>query len=154
MCKSIFFKLEVLVTAVSILFCGILQLRRYDEAIRQCEQSLYFAEKNFASLSTGANMGGSECESYSSVRLWRWCLISRCYFHLGRLEAALDLLQKLEKVGSIKDKYYTIFMKQSLFFHLPILIMTFLTFTGFMEVSDANFNHVGMDSRIWNCQFH
>ncbi|KAM3738949.1 hypothetical protein ACB098_09G168400 [Castanea mollissima] len=83
---------------------ALLMLRRYDEAIQQCEQSLYFAEKNFALLSTGANMDGSECESYSSVRLWRWCLISRCYFHLGRLEAALDLLQKLEKVGSIKDK--------------------------------------------------
>ncbi|XP_023887583.2 uncharacterized protein LOC111999685 isoform X2 [Quercus suber] len=84
---------------------ALLMLRRYDEAIQQCEQSLYFAEKNFASVSTGANMDGSECQSYSSVRLWRWCLISRCYFHLGRLEAALDLLQKLEKVGSIKDKY-------------------------------------------------
>jgi hypothetical protein len=45
-------------------------------------------------------------------------------------------------------------MKQSLFFHLPLLIRTFLSFTGFKEVSDANFNYVGMDLRIWNGQFH
>jgi DnaJ family protein C protein 7 len=89
---------------LNILFGAILQLRKYEEAIQQCEQSLNFAEKNFASLSTAAKMEGSGCESYSTVRLWRWCLISRCYFHLGRLEAALDLLQKLEKVGSIKNK--------------------------------------------------
>uniref|UniRef100_A0A2N9FIS3 J domain-containing protein n=1 Tax=Fagus sylvatica TaxID=28930 RepID=A0A2N9FIS3_FAGSY len=84
---------------------ALIMLRKYEEAIQQCEQSLNFAEKNFASLSTAAKMEGSGCESYSTVRLWRWCLISRCYFHLGRLEAALDLLQKLEKVGSIKNKY-------------------------------------------------
>jgi DnaJ family protein C protein 7 len=99
----IFYKPQVLVSALAMLFGGILQLRKYEEAIQLCEQSLSFAEKNFASPST-VNVDGSGCESYSAVRLWRWYLISKCYFHLGRLEAALDLLQKLEQVGSIKDK--------------------------------------------------
>jgi len=87
----IFYKPQVLVSALAMLFGGILQLRKYEEAIQLCEQST-------------VNVDGSGCESYSAVRLWRWYLISKCYFHLGRLEAALDLLQKLEQVGSIKDK--------------------------------------------------
>jgi hypothetical protein len=33
------------------------------------------------------------------------------------------------------------------------LINMFLSFIGF-EVFDAYFNFVGMDLRIWNCQFH
>ncbi|CAN6719133.1 unnamed protein product [Malus baccata var. baccata] len=55
---------------------------RYEEAIRLCEQSMAFADSNFSGY-----------EIYQS------------YFHLGRLEAALDLLNKLEKVGSTKEMY-------------------------------------------------
>ncbi|KAB2620887.1 hypothetical protein D8674_039467 [Pyrus ussuriensis x Pyrus communis] len=50
-------------------------LQRYEEAIRLCEQSMAFADSNFSGY-----------EIYQ-VKLWRW------------LEAALDLLDKLEKVG-------------------------------------------------------
>lgn len=100
-----FYKPQVMVSATAMWFGGILQLRKYEEAIRLCEQSLSFAEKNFASLSTAAIVEGSGCESYSTVRLWRWCLISKCYFHTGRLEAALDVLQKLEPRGSSINKY-------------------------------------------------
>lgn len=71
-----------------VYFCCILQLRRYEEAVQLCEQSLFFAERNFAPL--------------NNVRLWRWFFISKSYFHLGRLEAALDLLEKLEEVESTK----------------------------------------------------
>ncbi|XP_041028614.1 uncharacterized protein LOC121268417 isoform X2 [Juglans microcarpa x Juglans regia] len=80
-------------------------LHKYEEAIQLCEQSLSFAEKNCASLSTVANVESYGCEVYSTVRLWRWCLIPKCYFHLGRLEAALELLQKLEQAESIRDRY-------------------------------------------------
>ncbi|XP_021833271.1 uncharacterized protein LOC110773081 [Prunus avium] len=66
-------------------------LRRYEEAVQLCEQSLFFAERNFAPL--------------NNVRLWRWFFISKSYFHLGRLEAALDLLEKLEEVESTKVMY-------------------------------------------------
>ncbi|KAM1625993.1 hypothetical protein ACFXTN_013045 [Malus domestica] len=66
-------------------------LQRYEEAIRLCEQSMAFADSNFSGY-----------EIYQ-VKLWRWFFVSKSYFHLGRLEAALDLLNKLEKVGSTKE---------------------------------------------------
>lgn len=82
-----------MVSALDFLL-GDMQLRRHEEAIEVCEQSLCFAEKNYIS-------GNESC---LLVKLWRWCLISKSYFHLGRLEAALALLDKLTLVGSIKDK--------------------------------------------------
>ncbi|XP_035545296.1 uncharacterized protein LOC108982058 isoform X2 [Juglans regia] len=84
---------------------ALYMLHKYEEAIQLCEQSLSFAEKNCASLSTVANVESYGYEVYSTVRLWRWCLIPKCYFHLGRLEAALELLQKLEQAESITDRY-------------------------------------------------
>ncbi|KAG6638452.1 uncharacterized protein LOC122278906 [Carya illinoinensis] len=84
---------------------ALYMLHKYEEAIQLCEQSLSFAEKNCASLSTVANVEGYGCEVYSTIRLWRWCLIPKCYFHLGRLEAALELIQKLEQAESIRDGY-------------------------------------------------
>ncbi|KAM1079625.1 hypothetical protein EV1_014256 [Malus domestica] len=66
-------------------------LQRYEEAMRLCEQSMAFADSNFSGY-----------EIYQ-VKLWRWFFVSKSYFHLGRLEAALDLLNKLEKVGSTKE---------------------------------------------------
>ncbi|XP_062002722.1 uncharacterized protein LOC133720442 [Rosa rugosa] len=80
-------------------------LRRYEEAIQLCEQSMYFAEKNFSSLNSVVNMDTAGCEDHPYARLWRWFFISKSYFHLGRFQAALDLLEKLEQVGSIKDRY-------------------------------------------------
>ncbi|KAK9922123.1 hypothetical protein M0R45_030603 [Rubus argutus] len=80
-------------------------LRRYEEAIQLCEQSLYFAERNFSSLNSVVNMDSAKCEDHPYARLWRWSFISKSYFHLGRFEAALDLLEKLEKVGSTKYRY-------------------------------------------------
>ncbi|EXB39091.1 DnaJ homolog subfamily C member 7 [Morus notabilis] len=82
---------------------ALIMLRRPEEAIQLCEQSLSFVEKNFASVNALADIDGSSNESYSFARLWRWWLISKSYFHLGRLEAALPLLDKLAKVRSIND---------------------------------------------------
>lgn len=80
-------------------------LRRYEEAIQVCEQSLYSAERNSFSMGSVENMDGSGCENYPFARLWRWVFISKSYFLLGRFGAALGLVKKLEQVGSIKDKY-------------------------------------------------
>ena len=82
----------------------MLQLRRYEEAIQLCEQSLSFAEKNFSSWNPSLKIEGLASKHHSFVRLWRWCLISKAYFYLGRFEAALSLLEKLKQVGSIKDE--------------------------------------------------
>ncbi|KAL6145189.1 hypothetical protein ACLB2K_055877 [Fragaria x ananassa] len=84
---------------------ALCMLRRYEEAIQLCEHSMCFAEKNFSSLNSVVNMDGAGCEDHPYARLWRWFFISKSYFHLGRFEAALNLLEKLEQVGSIKDRY-------------------------------------------------
>ncbi|PON38927.1 N-terminal acetyltransferase A, auxiliary subunit [Trema orientale] len=83
---------------------ALIMLRRHEEAIQLCEQSLSFAEKNFSSVYPSANVYGSPSERHSFVRLWRWCLISKSYFYLGRFEAALPLLDKLKQVGSTNDE--------------------------------------------------
>lgn len=80
-------------------------LRRYEEAIQVCEQSLYSAERNSFSMDSVENMDSCGCENYPFARLWRWVFISKSYFLLGRFGAALGLVKKLEQVGSIKDKY-------------------------------------------------
>ncbi|XP_062117861.1 uncharacterized protein LOC133831531 [Humulus lupulus] len=84
---------------------ALIMLRRHEEAIQLCEKSLCFAEKNFSSgISLAANIYGSANELHSFERIWRWCLISKSYFYLGRLEAALPILDKLKQIGSIKDE--------------------------------------------------
>lgn len=76
--------------------------------VQLCEQTLFAAEKNFTSSGTRdlfeeKNCSVTECLSFP--RLWRWHLISKSYFYMGKLEMALDLLEKLEKLGSAIDKY-------------------------------------------------
>ncbi|KAL2535029.1 Uncharacterized protein Adt_08380 [Abeliophyllum distichum] len=75
-------------------------LRMYDEVIQLCEQTLDISEKNLAS----ANMDDSNCKS-SHVKLWRWRLQSKSHYHLGRLDIALDLIEKQEELISIGTKY-------------------------------------------------
>lgn len=86
---------------------ALCMLRKYEEVVQLCEQTLDFAEKNFAMLRACnqlASLNGHECKKYSYVRLWRLRLISKSYFHLGSLKVALDLLEKQEQGGSITDK--------------------------------------------------
>lgn len=86
---------------------ALFQLRKYQEAIQLCEQTLDVAEKNFALERTdkgSVDVKASGSIRCSPARLWRWHLISKSYFCLGKLEVALDLLQKLEQLGSLIDK--------------------------------------------------
>ncbi|XP_024922352.3 uncharacterized protein LOC107431637 isoform X1 [Ziziphus jujuba] len=92
-------------------------LRRHEEAIQLCEQSLCFAEKNFISGNGVTDIDGSRSDSCSPVRLWRWCLTSKSYFHLGRLEAALALLDKLIL---IKDKFQSKNLESSILLAVTI----------------------------------
>lgn len=73
---------------------ALCMLHRYEEVIQLCEHTLDFAEKNFASDDHLPKVDGAGYMSNSSVRLWRWQLISESHFHLGRLEMALDTLEK------------------------------------------------------------
>lgn len=78
---------------------ALFMLRKYEEVIQLCEQTLGFAEKNFALAGNDEqleNTNGFKCKRRSFVRLWRSRLISKSYFHMGRLEVALDLLEKQE----------------------------------------------------------
>ncbi|XP_021621833.1 uncharacterized protein LOC110621866 isoform X2 [Manihot esculenta] len=96
---------------------SMFMLQKYEEVIQLCEQTLCAAEKNFISSGTDdqfVDKGDSQTNSHSFVRLWRWHLISKSYFYLGRLEAALDLLEKLEQMGSISDKYASKILEPSL----------------------------------------
>ncbi|XP_020982162.1 uncharacterized protein LOC107492642 [Arachis duranensis] len=83
---------------------ALFSLQRYGEAIQLCEQSRCLAEKNFDMANSTDNLNISTSDSYASVKLWRSSLISKCYFHLGRLETSLNILEKLQQVGSVNDK--------------------------------------------------
>lgn len=67
-------------------------LSRHEEAITLCQNTLDFAEKNFKA----ATPGNREVDVSSNERLWRYRTLSKCHFHLGKLEVALDLLEKHE----------------------------------------------------------
>ncbi|GFS36949.1 heat shock protein DnaJ with tetratricopeptide repeat-containing protein [Actinidia rufa] len=84
----------------------LLMLQRYAEVIQLCEQTLESAEKNFAVAACDNKLLNADCPNYnnSSIRLWRWRLMSKSYFHLGRLELALDLLEKQELLRSSEDR--------------------------------------------------
>ncbi|VFQ72255.1 unnamed protein product [Cuscuta campestris] len=69
---------------------GLCMLRMYDEAIKLCEQTLDIAEKNYVCLSM-ENIN-------DTLRLWRWRIMSKSYYHLGKLEAALHLIEKQEQL--------------------------------------------------------
>ncbi|CAK9187686.1 unnamed protein product [Ilex paraguariensis] len=77
---------------------ALFMLRKYEEVIQLCEQTLNSAGSN--TLTTRAcqsvNLDSSDLQRSSSFRLWRWSLIVKSYFHLGRLEEALDFLKKQE----------------------------------------------------------
>ncbi|KAJ0590876.1 putative DnaJ domain, tetratricopeptide-like helical domain superfamily [Helianthus annuus] len=63
-------------------------LGKHKDVLQLCEQTLDAAEKNFATES----------------KLWRWNLMSKSYFHLGRLDIALDFIEKHEQLRPTADK--------------------------------------------------
>ncbi|XP_010938663.1 uncharacterized protein [Elaeis guineensis] len=86
---------------------ALLMLHNYEEVIQLCEQSLDSAKRN--SFLAGSddqleNPDSSGQTKSSSVKLWRWHLISKSYFYLGKLEEALELLRKHEQVKPIGER--------------------------------------------------
>ncbi|XP_021751500.1 uncharacterized protein LOC110717168 [Chenopodium quinoa] len=87
---------------------ALFMLRRYEEVAQLCGQTLETAEKNSPLL--GAD-GQSPCleasellESYS-FRIWRYCYIFKSNFYLGKLEEAVDFLEKKECWRSMVAKF-------------------------------------------------
>ena len=74
------------------------------------EQTLESAEKNFAVAACDNKLLNVDGPNYnnSSIRLWRWRLMSKYFFHLGRLELALDLLEKQELLRSVRLNFHLI----------------------------------------------
>ncbi|OEL32161.1 hypothetical protein BAE44_0006821, partial [Dichanthelium oligosanthes] len=78
---------------------ALLLLQRYKEVIRFCEETLYVAERNSLCLcpdkhSESNNLDNNTC----SVKLWRYHLIAKSYFFLGKLEEAHQFLKRFDKI--------------------------------------------------------
>ncbi|XP_058209283.1 uncharacterized protein LOC131322125 [Rhododendron vialii] len=101
---------------------ALLMLGRYEEVIRLCEQTLVFAELNVVSVAGDNNIDIVDGPTYnnSSIRLWRWHLMAKSYFHLGRLEVALDLLEKQELLRSSEDRCGTNMQESSIPFAVTV----------------------------------
>ncbi|KAG5054783.1 hypothetical protein JHK85_007293 [Glycine max] len=98
------------------------QLQKYDATIHLCEQSQHLAETNFVLANNTVNSDSSLCDSYSSVKLWRWSLKVTCYFHLGRLEASLNVLEKLQQVVKFDEELDAVMLAaQALVYNLKKL---------------------------------
>ncbi|OVA16235.1 Tetratricopeptide TPR-1 [Macleaya cordata] len=82
---------------------SLFMLRRYEEVLHLCDQTLGSA--SFNANGQSENSDGPESIKNSHTRFWCWCLIAKSYFYLGRLEEALDFLDKLEQVGFATEKH-------------------------------------------------
>ncbi|KAI5430400.1 hypothetical protein KIW84_034834 [Lathyrus oleraceus] len=92
---------HIMTAVIQIKADALYLLQKYDAAIQLCDQSLNLAEKNFV-LENSVN--NSMHNSYSSVKMWRWSFISKCYFRLGKLDASLNVIEKLQQTASANDK--------------------------------------------------
>ncbi|XWS71203.1 hypothetical protein CRYUN_Cryun03dG0118700 [Craigia yunnanensis] len=82
-------------------------LHKYEEAIQLCEQTFDSAEKNSLSFDINgqlANLDSSGSSKDSSFRIWQCRVIFKSYFHLGKLEEAIALLEKQEELQSASDR--------------------------------------------------
>ncbi|THF95699.1 hypothetical protein TEA_025292 [Camellia sinensis var. sinensis] len=86
---------------------ALFMLRKYEEMIQLCEQTLGSAEMNCSAVVSAdghiTNLDSSDARKPPSFRLWRWRLIIQSYFYLGRLEEALEFLKKQEESEWMQD---------------------------------------------------
>ncbi|XP_068310116.1 uncharacterized protein [Pyrus communis] len=76
---------------------ALFAVRRYEEVIELCEQTLSSAEKNNLPADTNFTSDSSELSKYFYFRLWRCRMIFKSYFYLGKLEEGLAALDKYEE---------------------------------------------------------
>lgn len=85
--------------------------------IQLCEQSLVFAKMNCLPLGgdvQSANPDSSVLSKRYYFKIWRFNMIFKSYFYLGKLEEALDLLEKQDGLRFVTEK-------NSKVAHLPFL---------------------------------
>ncbi|KAK8928586.1 Chaperone protein dnaJ 72 [Platanthera zijinensis] len=92
---------------------ALVKTRNFEEAIQICEQTLELAEKNAVVDDLDSEDDQNKSFERSSARLWRWRIISKSYFCLGKLEEANELLKKHEKVKPFVDKYWNRYPESS-----------------------------------------
>ncbi|KAK7312178.1 hypothetical protein VNO77_35856 [Canavalia gladiata] len=84
---------------------ALLMLCRYEEVIQLCDETFGSAEKNACPLDAGCpftDLGNSQLSKGFYFRIWRCTMMLKAYFHLGKLEEGLSLLeQQEEKVSAI-----------------------------------------------------
>ncbi|XP_061362426.1 uncharacterized protein LOC133306165 [Gastrolobium bilobum] len=84
---------------------ALLMLCRYEEVIQLCDKTLGSAEKNACPLDASCqvtDLNNSQLSKGFYFRLWRCSMMLKAYFHLGKLEEGLSLLeQQEEKLSSI-----------------------------------------------------
>ncbi|TVU19134.1 hypothetical protein EJB05_35268, partial [Eragrostis curvula] len=78
---------------------ALLMLRRYEEVIQVCQESVNPAGRN----SRLFKANGQPRNSTISEKTWRPYLICKSYFLSGKLEEALDLLKKHEQITPVKE---------------------------------------------------
>ncbi|WVZ98297.1 hypothetical protein U9M48_043758 [Paspalum notatum var. saurae] len=84
---------------------ALLMLRRYEEVIQLCQESVNPAERNSVLFSGSGEPNNSRVSEKTqfSGRYWRPYLICKAYFLSGKLDEALDLLKKHELVTPAND---------------------------------------------------
>ncbi|XP_044975833.1 uncharacterized protein LOC123443509 isoform X1 [Hordeum vulgare subsp. vulgare] len=84
---------------------ALLLLRRYEELIQFCEETLQLAERNSVSLCLDERLENINLDSYGfSVKSWRYYLIAKSYFFIGKLEEAHQFLKKYEQTTPAEYK--------------------------------------------------
>lgn len=84
---------------------ALLLLRRYEELIQFCEETLQLAERNSVSLCLDEHLENINLDSYGfSVESWRYYLIAKSYFFIGKLEEAHQFLKKYEQTTPAEYK--------------------------------------------------
>nr|KYP52644.1 DnaJ isogeny subfamily C member 7 [Cajanus cajan] len=86
---------------------ALYMLCRYEEVIQLCAETLGSAEKNSNPLDADWNvkdLDNSQVSKSFYFRLWRCSMMLKSYFHLGKLEEGLSLLEEQEEKVSAINK--------------------------------------------------
>ncbi|VAH76067.1 unnamed protein product [Triticum turgidum subsp. durum] len=84
---------------------ALLLLRRYEELIQFCEETLQLAERNSVPLCLDEHLENINLDSYGfSVKSWCYYLIAKSYFFIGKLEEAHQFLKKYEQTTPAEYK--------------------------------------------------
>ncbi|GJN37937.1 hypothetical protein PR202_gb26938 [Eleusine coracana subsp. coracana] len=77
---------------------ALLLLRQYEEVIRFCQETVYLAERNSICFGPEEHLESKNLDTNCcSGKLWRYHLIAKSYFFLGKLEEAQQFIKKYEQ---------------------------------------------------------